>query len=101
MIFAFPLEFELLTNFSHPVFHMGHQKRKNFFGENPEGVLDLESASTASFSSMQLSRPILRGIASIGYSKPTVIQATAIPVALLGKDICAAATTGSGKPSPF
>lgn len=50
---------------------------------------------------MNLSRPILKGIAGMGFVKPTPIQANAIPLALKGKDICGAAVTGSGKTGAF
>lgn len=50
---------------------------------------------------MNLSRPILKGLASIGFVKPTEIQARTIPLALLGKDICGGAVTGSGKTAAF
>ena len=54
-----------------------------------------------SFTVMRLSRPILKGIASLGFTKPTPIQARTIPVALKGKDICGSAVTGSGKTASF
>ncbi|CAO3652404.1 unnamed protein product [Cunninghamella blakesleeana] len=54
-----------------------------------------------SFTSMNLSRPILKGLANLGFIKPTDIQARTIPVALLGKDICGGAVTGSGKTAAF
>lgn len=41
------------------------------------------------FTQLTLSRPLLRGIAAMGYVKPTVIQSSVIPVALAGRDICA------------
>ena len=56
---------------------------------------------TGSFQSMHLSRPILRGLAAMQFSEPTPIQAKAIPVALLGKDIVGSAVTGSGKTAAF
>ena len=37
----------------------------------------------------------------MGLFKPTKIQAAAVPVALMGKDICACAITGSGKTLAF
>lgn len=37
----------------------------------------------------------------MGLFKPTTIQAAAVPVALMGKDICACAITGSGKTLAF
>ena len=33
----------------------------------------------------------------IGYENPTPIQAATVPMALLGKDICACAATGTGR----
>ncbi|CAL1695875.1 unnamed protein product [Somion occarium] len=63
-----------------------------------------ESGSTeehASFLTMNLSRPILKSITSLGFNKPTPIQAATIPVALLGKDIVGNAVTGSGKTAAF
>ncbi|KXN90005.1 ATP-dependent RNA helicase DRS1 [Leucoagaricus sp. SymC.cos] len=54
-----------------------------------------------SFLSMNLSRPILKALTSLGFDKPTPIQATTIPVALLGKDIVGSAVTGSGKTAAY
>lgn len=41
--------------------------------------------------------PIFQAVANMGFTQPTPIQAATIPVALLGKDICACAATGTGK----
>lgn len=49
------------------------------------------------FVQLTLSRPLLRGVAAMGFVKPTPIQASCIPVALSGRDICGSAVTGSGK----
>ena len=49
------------------------------------------------FVQLTLSRPLLRGVAAMGFVKPTPIQASCIPAALSGRDICASAVTGSGK----
>jgi ATP-dependent RNA helicase DDX27 len=54
-----------------------------------------------SFADMQLSKPLTRVLASLGYSAPTPIQGIAIPVGLTGRDICGAAETGSGKTAAF
>ena len=54
-----------------------------------------------SFSSLGLSKPILRAIDESGYSKPTPIQLKAIPAVLSGKDLMAAAQTGTGKTASF
>jgi ATP-dependent RNA helicase DDX27 len=53
------------------------------------------------FAELTLSRPLLRGIASMGYVKPTPIQSSVIPMTLAGRDVCASAVTGSGKTAAF
>ena len=54
-----------------------------------------------SFTTLGLSKPILRAIAEQGYSEPTPIQKQAIPVVLAKKDILAGAQTGTGKTAGF
>ena len=51
---------------------------------------------TMSFQDMNLSRPLLKALSSMKFNKPTPIQTATIPLALLGKDVCACAVTGSG-----
>jgi ATP-dependent RNA helicase DDX27 len=63
-----------------------------FFAPAP---VDSSGPSITSFTQLKLSRPILKAIAMIGYSKPTEIQAKAIPLAMQGKDLCGAAVTGT------
>ncbi|MCK5121936.1 MAG: DEAD/DEAH box helicase [Methylococcales bacterium] len=53
------------------------------------------------FSSLGLSDPLLRAIEEKGYTKPSPIQLEAIPAVLSGKDIMAAAQTGTGKTAGF
>jgi len=53
------------------------------------------------FSKLGLSDPILKAVTEIGYSTPTPIQKEAIPVILQGKDLVAAAQTGTGKTASF
>jgi len=67
----------------------------NFF-ESPPPPVPFEN-----FSKLNLSRPILRAIHELGFQKPTQIQCSTIPIALLGKDICACAATGTGKTAAF
>ncbi|XP_026750382.2 probable ATP-dependent RNA helicase DDX27 [Galleria mellonella] len=55
----------------------------------------------ASFHMMNLSRPLLKAISALNYVHPTPIQAATIPVALLGKDVCACAATGTGKTAAY
>ncbi|KKF93871.1 ATP-dependent RNA helicase DRS1 [Ceratocystis fimbriata CBS 114723] len=57
--------------------------------------------TSRSFQAMSLSRPIMRGLAAVGFTKPTPIQGKTIPVALLGKDVVGGAVTGSGKTGAF
>ncbi len=53
------------------------------------------------FSDLGLRAEILRAIADQGYDTPTPIQAKAIPVVLQGRDLMAAAQTGTGKTAGF
>ncbi|WP_293761169.1 DEAD/DEAH box helicase [uncultured Aquitalea sp.] len=53
------------------------------------------------FSELGLSPEILRAIEEQGYSEPTPIQAKAIPLVLSGRDLLAAAQTGTGKTAAF
>ena len=53
------------------------------------------------FSKLGLSDPIVKAISDAGYSQPTAIQKQAIPVILSGKDVVAAAQTGTGKTASF
>lgn len=54
-----------------------------------------------SFALLGLSDPILKAVATQGYDKPSPIQEQAIPAILQGKDIMAAAQTGTGKTAGF
>lgn len=60
-----------------------------------------QSNPLTSFVDMNLSRPLLKALASLSFDKPTPIQSAAIPVGLLGKDVVGAAVTGSGKTAAF
>lgn len=54
-----------------------------------------------SFSSLGLSEPLLRAIREQGYTTPFPIQIQAIPAVLSGKDVMAAAQTGTGKTAGY
>ncbi len=54
-----------------------------------------------SFSTLGLADALLRAVADEGYSIPTPIQAKAIPAVLGGRDVLAAAQTGTGKTAGF
>lgn len=53
------------------------------------------------FSSLGLSDALLRAVQEQGYETPSPIQAQAIPVVLEGRDLLAAAQTGTGKTAGF
>lgn len=72
--------------------------------DRKEAFFESEAAPTehhASFLTMNLSRPIHKALANLGFTSPTPIQAATIPVALLGKDVVGNAVTGSGKTAAF
>lgn len=74
----------------------GGDTKKSFFAPSDEA-----SFHANSFMELNLSRPLLRACESLGYTKPTPIQAACIPLALTGRDICGSAITGSGKTAAF
>ncbi len=53
------------------------------------------------FSELGLSEPLLRALDAQGYTEPTPIQARAIPAVRDGRDVLAAAQTGTGKTAAF
>ncbi|KXJ25263.1 probable ATP-dependent RNA helicase DDX27 [Exaiptasia diaphana] len=71
------------------------KEKNSFFLEPPPQV------HHQSFATMNLSRPLLKAITELGFLHPTPIQASTIPVALMGKDVCACAATGTGKTAAF
>ncbi|WP_127558644.1 DEAD/DEAH box helicase [Saccharospirillum alexandrii] len=54
-----------------------------------------------SFASLGLSLPLQKAVADQGYDTPSPIQAQAIPAVLSGRDVMAAAQTGTGKTAGF
>jgi len=54
-----------------------------------------------SFSSLGLDESLLRTVAAEGYESPTPVQSRAIPAILAGRDVQAAAQTGTGKTAAF
>lgn len=53
------------------------------------------------FSDLGLSPEVLRAVEESGYKTPTPIQAQAIPVILMGRDVLGCAQTGTGKTASF
>lgn len=77
-------------------------RRDAFFAPEDKATKPTNLAKTeASFQSMSLSRPILRGLTAVGFTTPTPIQSKTVPVALMGKDVVGGAVTGSGKTAAF
>src|ERR1043165_9324825 len=54
-----------------------------------------------SFDALGLHPNILKGIHDLGYTRPTPVQAEAIPHILSGRDVIACAQTGTGKTAAF
>ena len=54
-----------------------------------------------SFDSLGLSAELLATVAREGYTEPTPVQSAAIPLILSGRDLLAAAPTGTGKTAAF
>ena len=59
------------------------------------------TTSPTDFSALSLPAHVLANLTQLGYTQMTPIQAAALPVALLGKDLIAQAKTGSGKTAAF
>ncbi|OXG50324.1 ATP-dependent RNA helicase DRS1 [Cryptococcus neoformans] len=73
-------------------------RKDAFFSSDPTTT---DPTLPSSFAAMNLSRPLLRALTSLQFTAPTPIQARAIPLALLGRDILGSAVTGSGKTAAF
>jgi ATP-dependent RNA helicase RhlE len=56
---------------------------------------------TTSFSGLGVAEPLCRALASENYTRPTPIQARAIPSLLTGRDVVGIAQTGTGKTAAF
>lgn len=59
------------------------------------------AAERVAFSDLGLSEAVLAAVKKLGYTEPTSVQAQAIPYVLAGRDLLAAAQTGTGKTAAF
>ena len=60
-----------------------------------------DDGADSSFLSLGLSRPVVKAVVGRGYQGPSPIQCQCIPAVLAGKDVLAAAQTGTGKTAGF
>lgn len=68
---------------------------------NAAQAVESATESLPAFNELGLSDEILRAIENLGYTAPTPVQAGSIPVVLEGRDLLAAAQTGTGKTAAF
>ncbi|XP_076644360.1 dead-box helicase Rs1 [Halictus rubicundus] len=83
----------------------GKKKKAVKEDDDDEETINFEEYSNsepyATFYQMNLSRPLLKAITAMNFVHPTPIQAATIPVALMGRDICGCAATGTGKTAAY
>lgn len=60
-----------------------------------------QEAECTSFDALGLNQEIMGAVEELGYTAPTPVQAGAIPQVLEGRDVLAAAQTGTGKTAAF
>jgi len=61
----------------------------------------VDNMTKVSFNDLNLSEPLLKAVRDQGYETPSPIQAQAIPAVISGRDVMAAAQTGTGKTAGF
>ena len=68
---------------------------------NAAQAVESATESLPAFDELGLSDEMLRAIENLGYTAPTPVQAGSIPVVLEGRDLLAAAQSGTGKTAAF
>ena len=63
--------------------------------------VNVNTNSISAFDQLALSAPVLKALESVGYEKPSPIQASTIPLLLAGRDVLGQAQTGTGKTAAF
>jgi ATP-dependent RNA helicase RhlE len=82
-------------------------RRRAVEGDQPSGPLPApnprggHAGEQLTFESLGLSADLLQTVREEGYTEPTPVQAQAIPLVLAGRDVLAAAQTGTGKTAAF
>ncbi|MCX5754774.1 MAG: DEAD/DEAH box helicase [Gemmatimonadetes bacterium] len=71
--------------------------------DTPSAALAAAEAATVdvTFADLGLSEQMLRALTDAGYTRPTPIQAQAVPLAMKGRDLMGLAMTGTGKTAAF
>ncbi|RAU21559.1 DNA helicase [Paramagnetospirillum kuznetsovii] len=69
--------------------------------QNEHGRSDGPDSTSTTFEDLGLGPELLQALAESGYRHPTPIQAQAIPVVLMGRDVLGCAQTGTGKTASF
>ncbi len=64
-------------------------------------MLNSPDGTAMTFAKLGLIEPLLRALERLDYNTPTPVQAQAIPAVLAGRDLMAAAQTGTGKTAGF
>ena len=77
----------------------GKQSAKS--GREVVGEQVAQDGQAPRFEDLGLSEPVLNAVHDLGYEEPTPVQAQAIPLVLEGRDLMAAAQTGTGKTAAF
>jgi len=74
----------------------------------PEAMIDAPTLAEAeaatigiTFAELGLGGPMLASLEAAGYTRPTPIQAQAVPLAMKGRDLMGLAQTGTGKTAAF
>ena len=61
----------------------------------------MNTNNISAFDQLSLSAPVLKALETVGYEKPSPIQASTIPLLLAGRDVLGQAQTGTGKTGAF
>ena len=61
----------------------------------------MSETQSSTFAELGLGAKVLAAVKSLGYESPSPVQEQAIPAVLAGKDVLAAAQTGTGKTAAF
>ena len=73
----------------------------NTLAGDAASTLAADAAPEITFTDLGLAPELLRAVLDEGYTKPTPIQAQAIPLLISGVDIMGGAQTGTGKTAAF